>query len=342
VYALVAVGLACALAVARDRHVVRALRTGVLAVAGFAVPWMANVALERAVGGNSRADRASGAASSGFGDLATRVREGVVTTVGVLPRIDGGALLLGGALVAAVLAAIVMARRGEVVRAQALLIVAGLVYLLRASEGLGFVPGLFASTPVAVAALALRRTGSVERYVLAVALGALPLVWAFQYTGGALPQWGGRYVLASAVLLVAVGVAVLQASPAWLSRTILGGTVVLGAFSVGWLVERSHDVAGAFDELVARPEDVVVVRNGFFVREGGRRYSDRRWLTAVDDESLREAADVVAAAGLSSFVVLDEDPAAPARLGPARHTRDDDLTILGVTFHLHQYQVQTT
>src|SRR5690606_18794407 len=113
------------------------------------------------------------------------------------------------------------------------------------------------------------------RYALVVAVAALPLVWAFQYLGGAGPQWGGRYTLASSALLVALGAVAVGSLARWLAvgAVALAGLVTLSG--VAWLGERSHDVDRWFEAATARPEDVLVVRNGFLVREGGAAAYDR-------------------------------------------------------------------
>ena len=60
---------------------------------------------------------------------------------------------------------------------------------------LGFVPGLFVAFPVAIAGLRVRCRTSDQRVVIAIALVSLPIVYLFQFLGGAGPQWGGRYTL---------------------------------------------------------------------------------------------------------------------------------------------------
>ena len=77
--------------------------------------------------------------------------------------------------------------------------------MTRFAKGLGFVPGLVATTPLAALGLAAR-LAPLGRRIAVFAIAALPLVWAFQYTGGAAPQWGGRYLLVSGLLLGVVGI----------------------------------------------------------------------------------------------------------------------------------------
>ena len=80
-------------------------------------------------------------------------------------------------------------------------LVAGL-YVLRFGKGLGFVPGLFAATPVAAVALGAGWQSPRRRAITAVAPSVLPFMWMFQFVGGAAPQWGGRYELTTTMLLL--------------------------------------------------------------------------------------------------------------------------------------------
>jgi hypothetical protein len=198
---------------------------------------------------------------------------------------------------------------------------------------------MLVAAPVAAAALGLRPDGRAHVYALAVALGALPLVWAFQYLGGALPQWGDRYALATCTVLVALGAAALPS----LDRAVRAGVVAVALLvtvtGVAWVHERTHGIDRWFADATARSEDVLIARNGFFVREGGAASAERRWLTAVTAADLRFAAHVVAEAGLETFAVVDEDPHAPGRLGGAALQRTDATRLLGADLYLHSYRL---
>jgi hypothetical protein len=172
-----------------------------------------------------------------------------------------------------------------------------------------------------------------------VAVGSLPLVWAFQYLGGAFPQWAGRYALPSCLLLVTLGVVALPS----LDRSVQIGIVALAALvtasGLGWLSERSHAVDRWFDQATARPEDVLIARNGFFAREGGAAATDRRWLTAVTPADLDTAVGVVHGAGLRTFGIVDEAADAPADLDGARLVGTDATRLLGTTLYIHRYEL---
>ncbi len=75
-----------------------------------------------------------------------------------------------------------------------------MLYLFVFQHGLGFVPGLLIASPFAAVGLALGWRSDV-RVITVMAVVALPLVWFFQYSGGAGPQWGARYTLLSGALL---------------------------------------------------------------------------------------------------------------------------------------------
>jgi hypothetical protein len=341
VYALVAVGLACAALLWTSRSLWPPTAVGALAVAGFAAPWFGNVLLERALGGNDRGARVAGATrGAAVADLAHRAREAWTTLLALRPA--DRSELAGLLFAALVVAALVYSRRSKERVAAGLLVVAGALQGLAILSGLNFVPGMLVAAPIAVVGVVWwPRAGSVgARYSLAVAVTSLPLVWLFQFLGGAGPQWAGRYALSSCILLVALGVAALHRSD---SRVLAVGLIGLSALvttsGVLWLAERSHAVDDYFEMLVRRPEDVVVVRNGFFVREGGPAYGERRWLTAVTDADLRAAVVVVAAAGERSFAVLDDRVTAPDAIGPARLVSTDRTTLVGTDLYLHSYQL---
>jgi hypothetical protein len=338
VYAAVAVA-ACAAALLLDRRRGGAVAVVAAAVGGFSVPWLANAALERSVGGLSRGGRVSGAAGGALQDLGDRAREAVEGLFAARSSGTAESLLVGALLVGLVALAVVQVRRGRIEQGRIALAGAAAVCLLRLAGGLGFVPGMLVAAPVAAVALVAVPIGRAGRFGLAVAVGALPLVWATQFLGGALPQWGSRYVLPSCTILVALGAAALPS----LDRVVRVGVVALAALvtasGVAWTAQRTHDVDRWFEVAAQRPEDVLIARNGFLVREGGAAYAQRRWLTAVSDEDLRVAVEVVEDAGLRTFGVLDDDPHAPRGVGGAALEGTDRVPFLGTALYLHSYRL---
>jgi hypothetical protein len=338
VYAAVAVG-ACGLVLLARRQLSAAVATGTAAVAGFALPWIGNRLLESALGGTDRGTRASGAVSSGLGDLGDRAHEALITLFAARSDDTAAVLAVGALLAVLVIVAVRLDRSGDHQRARRLAGVVVVLEVVLALAGLGFVPGLFAAAPLAAAGLAVAPTTTAGRYVLGVALGALPLVWAFQYLGGALPQWAGRYALASCALLVVLGVVVLADADRATRLALTGAAVAVTLAGVAWTSQRTHDVADWFRAADARPEDVLISRNGFHVREGGAAGTERRWLTAVSDADLDFAVHVVLEQGLRTFAVVDEHADAPGRLDGARLRGTDATDFLGAALYVHSYEL---
>jgi hypothetical protein len=337
VYAFVAVGASGLVLLVQRRMLGRPFGLGVLALSGFAGPWVANMALEASLGGNSRGARLSGSASQGLNRLGDRAGEAVTLLLALRPGPVGEVAAVGSMAALLAVGAIVMDRRGRLPVARVLLAGAAALHVLTALGGLGFVPGLFAAAPLALAAVMLFPVRAGTRFALGVAVGAFPLVVAFQFLGGAGPQWAGRYALSSCITLVALGVAAVQHLSRDLRVGMLGLSALVTVTGLLWLSDRSHSVDRLFDQLVERPEDVVVARNGFFIREGGDAYSERRWLTAATPEDLARVPGVVRAAGLETFAVLDEEPTAPASLKGARLLETIQTSVVGVRLYLHSY-----
>jgi hypothetical protein len=156
-------------------------------------------------------------------------------------------------------------------------------------------------------------------------LAALPLVWAFQFPGGAAPQWGGRYILTTGFLLAVLGVVALPRLPSAIRVGFVALSVGVTAFGVAWLVERSHDTARMERALGRRPEPVLVSRIAHLAREGGAYYGtvdDRRWLTAVTSDDLQLAGRVLDQAGVDGFALVD----LPENGSPAPAVGDFKLT----------------
>jgi hypothetical protein len=309
-YGAVATAVACLYVV--RRRVGYALAVGALVTVGLAVPLLANVALERAVLGSSlRAERATGTVGlASTTSSSGRVEEAFTTALSLNGDAAAGGVIVGLAAAGAIAAAVWR-------RDWRLLLVPAALYVVRASQGFGFVPGFFMATPIAAVGVALGwRRGPPARLAVAIALVALPIVWATQFTGGAAPQWGGRYILLTSFALGVIGVAVLDDA----ERTVRVGAVALSAaitlFGLGWMHQRTHDVAVSAQRLAAFPEPVRVSRIAHLVREGGGVQDLNRWLTAVSAADLQKAGRVLAAAGVDRFAVVDfADAREPREIG---------------------------
>lgn len=285
-----------------------------LALPCLAAPLVANDALERAVlGGTSvRAGRAAGTASVAGDEPASRVVEALYTTVAA--EGVGAGVVLGVALTAVLALAWRRGRRdrsaSDIRFALVLVAAAAALFAVRAAQGgLGFVPGLTVAWALAIGALA--GTKAVRRRAvlpLAIAIGAMPVVLLTQYRGGAAPQWGGRYLLPSGLLLTVLAVANLRTLAKPVAGAMVAVAVAVTAFGVAWLAVRSHDVERIMQAIAAKDEPVVVSAVAHLAREGGAFYGGdedgRRWLTALSAAEAREAAGVVRQAGEDRFLLV--------------------------------------
>lgn len=312
VYGAVATAVAGAVVLYRRRAVVPALAIGMVVAAGLIVPLAANQALERAaIGSSLRAERAAGTVTTATSAGGSRIDEAIVTAASPDAAAGSSSYLAGGALLALLLLFTVRASQGNAGSPLGVGAAVGVVaiYASRFAGGLGFVPGLVAATPLAAVGLALgwRRTaGSAARLVLAVAVGSLPLVWAFQFTGGATPQWAGRYILPSGLLLGAVGITCLPRLTRWAAAFLVVLAVSVTGFGLAWLSVRSHDVGQAAAALARRPEPVLVSRVAHLEREAGWYAGGHQWLTAATSADLADAVRVLDASGTTTFALVAE------------------------------------
>lgn len=285
------------------------------AAAGLVLAAAANAALEHLVlDSNVRPSRAAAGAAGAGTDLGRRVVDALLTGAGLFPDDAGPALLLGLVLAAGLVVLARAARPASSVsataaRAAAVLLVG--LYLLRLLDGLAFVPGLVAAAPVVALAVVAPRTDLVK-VLVGTALGAVPLVWALQWNGNHIAQWGGRYLLLSAVLLTVVASVALARGPGWPAWLLVGLSGAVTLFGLAWHVERTGTVAGAGELVAALPADTVVVSTQQHLgRELGAWYPGHRWLSA-DEVTRDEALGLAAAAEPGHLAVIgDERPAVP-------------------------------
>ena len=314
VYGAVIVGAGLVVLAVRRRPPAAVAGGALAALAGVAVGPVLHQLAEQALYGDAvRGARAGGALSGGFGELDTRVGEGLLTTFGVFPGADQGPPVVAGVVIAGlVLAAVVLAgRRDRRLAPLALALAGALTVVVAFGSGLGFVPGMLIASPVAVAGLLALGHGP-ARWLAAAVVAALPLVWAFQFVGGAGPQWGGRYQLTTGFVLAVLGVDVLARRARPVGRWVVALAACVTLAGVAWTVQRSHQVADAFDRLAAYDDQVVVSRSAFFLREGGPAVLDVPWLSVSTSDELRRAVDLVEARGGDELVLLtvgDEPPA---------------------------------
>jgi hypothetical protein len=322
VYLVAATGVGCLIILRQQRGVARALRTGCLVLAGAAVPLALNTILERLIlGGDLRTGRTASVAAGSGAAAGTRVPEALTSSVGVgMAHLRPSADWLFGALTVALVGSAALALRSAERRLRLLGAAAAgaafLVYLLRFGSGLGFVPGLLVASPLAAAGLFVAWRDRRTRAPALVACAALPLVWVAQYTGSMWPQWGGRYVLISGVLLAVCACAVLRTAPRALLTICLLAGFVTGAGLV-WLNVRTHTNADGMETILARDDEVLIARHAQLFREVGAFYTpSRHWLTAATDAQLDDAVRVARKSGAREFATIGpEGQDIPQRLG---------------------------
>ncbi len=320
-YGALATALTIVTLVIGDRAVRRAVAVGIGALAGIVPVLVANTLLERAVlGGSLRSARATGTAGAAGSNLATRLGEGLRTTIGLNYASLWVEALAGGCLVVALVAAAVLLRRGAARPRYAaeLIGAAALLLLVRLHSGLSFVSGLVPAYPLAAFGAVLAWRDRRRRLLAAIALLALPGVWMFQYTGGAGPQWGGRYVLCSGFILGVLGAVAIENFPRWSRVATIALCAAVTLAGVRYLEIRSAQGARAADTIAARPEAVVISRFAHLFRETGAAYTPaRQWLTAVDDHDLARAVAIAHDHHARTVAVVAE-VGVPARLAGYR------------------------
>ena len=321
VYLVVSVGLACLVMLVRDRSLVRPFVVGPCALLGAGVVLVANRMLEQAtLGTDLRTSRVAGTATGSGNALATRVHEAFTTTVGLgLSGLRPSTSWIIGGAVALMIATgawlLTSNDRRRVVAGTVFVVVAAVVYVERFSQGLGFVPGLLSASPLAAVGIVLAWRAPRLRFPAAVAVAALPVAWMSQYSGGADPQWGARYLLMSGTLLAVAGYVVLRAHRrALVSVLVVAGLVTAGG--VAWLSVRSQTVAQGMETILARHDQMLISRQTHMLREVGAFYDvDRKWLTATTDPDLRRAVRIAHETGVTEFALIGGgDQPAPATL----------------------------
>ena len=337
VYAAVAVGVAGLVTLVPRQGIAVAARLGLAAVVGIIPPIVLNQLLEVATaGGSIRLGRAGGAAAA-VGTKSQnlpggRLDDAIVTTLNLQPALDRQGELMGAALLLLLVWFTAKALRqppdARFLRIIGTVLIA--LYLVRFLSGAGFVPGMFAAAPIAAVGLVVGLRSWPARYATAVALAALPLVWLTMFTGGAVPQWGGRYQLASAALLVTVGSVALPRLPKPAAALLAGLSIFITVLGLVWLSERSHGIGDAGAALVRRPEPVLVSNIAHLWRETGVHYGEHLELTAIDQGQLDRAASVVEQAGFSQlgFVMFDDTTVADPSIAGWRVTAHGKVDLL--------------
>lgn len=299
----------------------------------------ANALLEiAAVGTTFRSGRATGTAAAAGGDLRVRIDEAIITAASPFARVEPATIVLAFMLTGLLLTLGLRADRPRSERRiveLGLAVVALLALADMAVSGLGFIPGLAATTPAAILGASRFRGDGDRRFVAVIALGSLPLVWALQYTGGAGPQWGGRYILTTGALLIVLATVTFTSDSA---RSVLRGVVIAGAaitaVGVLWTVHRTHEFADAARQLAARDEPALVFHDPFVAREGGALVISEQWLAATGPDARQEAVVVLERMGIDEVGFVDLDDGAGIRVLPGWQMIDVERVQLIDDLHL--------
>lgn len=306
VYGTVAVGTACLVILVGDRQLRHTLWTGGGALVSIVMVTSAGYGLEFVVLGHLlRAGRTTGTAVNLGSAGGTRLQEAAVTALGLIPGLGPSSLLIGVGLVSLLVLFALKARPGGD-GGIAVVCGAGVValYVLRVIDGRGFIPGLIPAAPLAGISLVLLPRARSELFLMAVAVVSLPLVWASQFQGGAVPQWGGRYLLVSGLLMATLALCHLDRLLPAARVAVLSLSALVTLFGLAWLSVRSHQMADAQRALVGLHEPVLVSTVAHLPREGGAFYLRQRWLTAVTDGDVAQAASVLVDAGVDRFALV--------------------------------------
>jgi hypothetical protein len=304
----VAAFVIAALVVSQERRrIAAAWRTLPLAAGAFASVVLLERILERVLLGSSvAAARSASNVSAAGSELGARTRDALVTSIGLRADDSRAALTLGAVLLLGLIAVAIGVRTGRAIVVRAGVVVAVAVYVVRAADGLGFVPGFVATAPLSVVG-ALVPASKRSKVLVGTALIALPFVWMFQWRGQLFAQWGGRYVLLSGVLLTIVASMAID-NPRGPCRGIAVVTMLAlaaSAFGVAWHVRRTNAYASAVADIERIPPDVVIIsRIAHLGREAGAFYGDHRWLTAVGPRDLVPAAVVAHRLGVDRIAVV--------------------------------------
>ncbi len=225
-------------------------------------------------------------------ELGQRGEDALVTTVALWATAQPVSLLAGAGVVGILALSVRATSRGNPLMPM-IPAVGVLALLLRLASGLGFIPGGFTAAPGSAASVVAE--GRRAWTVVTTAIGAMVVTFALQWRGSHTVVWGGRYVMVSTALLVIVGAVNLERL-GWrttAARAVVASTAIVTLHGALWHVVRTREVAATVDQLVAVPDDVVVILTEYDTgREAGSRYGEQRMLTVEDDVELVEAVAV--------------------------------------------------
>ena len=256
-----------------------------------------NVVVEHGVlASGAGSARAAGRAGGMGADFAGRLRDAVITSVGVLANDYWLALVIGGVIGIGILllasSATDTSERLPIAGVVGGVVAWGGMIWRFSTFGISTVPGFLCAAPIAALGFFGERTRR-EQVLFAGAAIAIPTVWMTEWVGGHTPQWGGRYLLLPTSLLVVLAasqVRRLGARP--LVLALVGLSAAMSVVGVAWHIERTRAITRFAQDVMAAPADVVVIGDQPWMgSEVGTWYGDRRWLTTRADDGDPNEAD---------------------------------------------------
>ena len=237
-----------------------------------------------------------GAPAASGADFAGRLRDAVITSVGVLANDYWLALVIGGVIGIGILllasSATDTSERLPIAGVVGAVVAWGGMIWRFSTFGVSTVPGFLCAAPIAALGFFGERTRR-EQVLFVGAAIAIPTVWMTEWVGGHTPQWGGRYLLLPTSLLVVLAasqVRRLGARP--LVLALVGLSVAMSVVGVAWHIERTRAITRFAQDVMAAPADVVVIGDQPWMgSEVGTWYGDRRWLTTRADDGDPNEAD---------------------------------------------------
>lgn len=216
----------------------------------------------------------------------------------------GGAMLLVSLTWAA---AVLITGRGSRIAPVPALVIWPAIGVFLAVLGPRFVPGLVPTTPLVV--LGAVSLAHFRKWVpMALGLGPVPLLFATQYPAGAIPQWGGRYLLLTGLVLMTAAVALLQTKKHFrLLMVVAAAGFVITGFGATWSVVRMNSIAdewGAIERL-SNSNEVLVWRDPSIAREAGPLSVGNRWISAPTLSEQEQASQIFQDTDIDEFVWID-------------------------------------
>lgn len=280
------------------------------AMAGGGVLMLAmNAIIEAQLYGSAfRSSRSVDAAVVAGDEVGERIDAAFTTTLSPLNGVDPIATFFGLAVLGGLVWLVLGIRTGSEVRLPAVFLVATAAILAVRVIRLGpsFVPGMVPTAPLVVIGAGLGWATRKQRLMLVMALGPLPLVYLTQYTAGAVPQWGGRYMLLSGLLLVVLACVELPRRHGEAFRGLVVAGLLVTACGVWFNAVRTNSLERDFEMIEDVADGAVVVwYDSVKAREAGPEIIEHRWLSTAGDAERSTVLRILEEGSIDRFVYVD-------------------------------------